>query len=216
MSFINNFFERFTSCIAEKDINKNSNKLLKMQTEKKNSGSSNFPITSFNKRNPKLYDFEKNYFDLIGSGINVYRVKFNSNNIRGVSIKLDSKTNSIVLVISKNKKKKIIPIDDIVSFVYGNHTASFILLSQEVDLIPWKCLSLITKYYTTYDFIVENDEDAIRILTVLEIFSKHTSNLFNFINDKSNIIPIISRMYWQKAYMKVKYNKTHQFNNNIY
>jgi hypothetical protein len=166
--------------------------------------------------NSHLYNLKKIIDFLSTEGISTYIVNSFSvkRKVKIINIKFEFKEDKSLILLKSSKSQKDIALDlvtDVIEVIYGCSTANFVLISEKLDLVPWRCVSIITKNYETYDFIFENDEECFYVLTLLYVFRnlKVRENISNFSSIKIN--SIVSKLFWQKCFMKVKFNKYNNY-----
>jgi hypothetical protein len=163
--------------------------------------------------NSHLYNFKKIRDFLSSEGISTYMVNSFSNKrkVKIVNIKFEFQEEKSYITLKVSKSKNDVKLDlelDIIEVIYGCSTSNFVLISEKLDLVPWRCVSLIDKNYETYDFIFENDEECFYVLTLiyamrnLKVMKKE-----NFNCNDIKVNSIVSKLFWQKCFMRVKFNK---------
>jgi hypothetical protein len=158
--------------------------------------------------NQCLYDLKKNFQMFIEVGITLYMIKYISNGVTLVNLRYDIDNHNLIVTFDESEKEKNIIINDIIETIYGNKTSSFFFVFKKLEIIPWRCFSLVDKYYQTYDFIAETDDDCFILLSVIEVVMKYSSEkieqLFGTKNkDKDLCKRMIARLYWKRLFIKL-------------
>lgn len=223
-------FRNIRSKIKSQGVDIDLQSDLEEDSESQLSGQGSF--NNNNSDNTHFYNFKYIYEVMTTIGINLYKVKNKSylspsnNKIVTVNFKYDCATSTFLVQNIKkedallsekeyytNKKIRKIKVEKVFQYIYGNLTSNFKLLSSKLDVTPWRCFSLIDNFYESFDFICERDDDIFYILIFLEIL--HSSKVndegkkiveYGEIDNKNDRIrSIISKMYWKKAFMKIKF-----------
>lgn len=206
MSLFDGFFSKITSCFAHRKEDRNIANRIGRNNE--NYSSEEFDSSDSIIDNTHLYNFPKIYETLTYEGINIYKLKsiFSVNKVALVTFKFSIENNSIILKYNEGDKEKLIQVENIIQCVYGNFTSKFVLLSDKLDVVPWRCFSLIDKFYETYDFICENDDEIFYILVFLDILldKEKYANIKRYAEGSDGVKPIVMKYFWKKIYLKVK------------
>ena len=102
-------------------------------------------------------------------------------------------------------------LEDVIEVLYGNSASNFILISSKLDITPWRCISLVDKFYETYDFIFESDEETFYILTLIKVLNdSENKEKIRCGNTRIKITDIIAKLYWKKVFLKIRFSKNNK------
>jgi hypothetical protein len=163
--------------------------------------------------NNHVFNFKRIYDYFTNDGIPAYKVNSFSykNKVKLVNLKFDFEKNCFIIIFNNDNKESYLKLEDLIEVLYGNSASNFILISSKLDITPWRCISLVDKFYETYDFIFESDEETFYILTLIKVLNdSENKEKIRCGNTRIKITDIIAKLYWKKVFLKIRFSKNNK------